>query len=150
MKKIIFLIGFLAATNFAFAQVENPASPSPPPPTQPIKRIVEEMPRFPGCETMTNKEKRKKCSDEKMYDFVEKNLLYPAIAKDNGVEGVVVVRFVVEMDGTLTNPEVVRDIGASCGDEALRVVAMMPNWIPAKLRGKAVRTYFNLPVNFKI
>ncbi len=157
MKQVILIFGLLLIGHVIFAQTENKVGERPPetqtpppPPPQPIRRIVEEMPRFSGCETMADKEKRKKCSEEKMYDFVDKNLLYPAIAKDNGVEGVVVVRFIVEIDGTLTNPQVVRDIGASCGEEALNVVRMMPNWIPGKLRGKAVRTQFNLPVKFKI
>jgi protein TonB len=56
----------------------------------------------------------------------------------------------VEPDGSISNPEIVRDIGAGCGEEALRIVNMMPEWIPGRQRGKAVRVQFNLPVRFDL
>ena len=66
----------------------------------------------------------------------------------------VVVRFVVEKDGSITDAQVVRDIGAGCGDEAMRVVSMMngmgEKWTPGKQRGRPVRVQFNLPVKFQL
>jgi protein TonB len=79
---------------------------------------------------------------------------YPAIARENGIQGRVVVQFVVEKDGKITDANVVRDIGAGCGEEALRVVnsmnSMNQRWTPGKQRGKPVRVQFTLPVSFKL
>ena len=89
-----------------------------------------------------------------LLEFIYKNIKYPAIARENGVEGTVVVTFVVEKSGKVTDARVVRDIGAKCGDEALRVVNMMNQqgivWTPGKQRGRPVRVQFNLPVRFKL
>jgi TonB family protein len=64
--------------------------------------------------------------------------------------GTVVVKFVVEKDGTLTNVQLLRDIGMGCGKEAVRMVKGMPKWIPGKNNGKAVRSIYTLPVNFDL
>ncbi len=135
--------------------VDKPPPPPPPPPPpkqeeEEIFKVVEDQPSFPGCEGITDKAQKKKCADEKMLQFIYGNIKYPAIARENGVEGMVVVKFVVEKDGTITQAEVVREIGAGCGAEALRVVNMMPKWEPGKQRGRAVRVQFNLPVKFKL
>lgn len=131
-----------------------PPPPPPPPPPQPkveeIFKVVEDMPRFPGCEDESNKDERKKCAETKMLEYIYKNIKYPAIARENGVEGTVVITFVVEKDGAITDARIARDIGAQCGQEALRVVDEMPKWIPGKQRGRAVRVQFNLPVKFKL
>jgi periplasmic protein TonB len=131
-----------------------PPPPPPPPPPQPkveeIFKVVEDMPRFPGCEDTANKDERKKCAEQKMLEYIYKNIKYPAIARENGVEGTVVITFVVETNGSITDATIARDIGATCGQEALRVVNMMPKWIPGKQRGNAVRVQFNLPVKFKL
>jgi protein TonB len=78
---------------------------------------------------------------------------YPLLAREEGVEGRVIVQFVVEPDGTITNAEIVRDIGSGCGSEALRVVNTMnqmeEKWTPGRQRGVAVRVLFTLPVSFK-
>jgi len=134
--------------------VVAPPPPPPPPPPEPkveeIFRVVEEMPTFPGCEDVGDKAERKKCADTKMLQFIYKNIKYPPIARENGVEGMVVIRFVVEKDGSITAAEVVRDIGAQCGAEALRIVNQMPKWNAGKQRGRPVRVQFNLPVRFKL
>jgi periplasmic protein TonB len=140
--------------------IENkPAPPPPPPPPkepeiEEIFKVVEEMPRFPGCENESTAEARKACADKKMLEFIYKNIKYPAIARENGVEGTAVITFVVEKDGTVADARVVRDIGAQCGTEALRVVNLMNEqnikWVPGKQRGRSVRVQFNLPVRFKL
>lgn len=133
---------------------DPPPPPPPPPPPAPkvdeIFKVVEDMPRFPGCEDKSNKDDRKKCAEQKMLEYIYKNIKYPAIARENGVEGTVVIQFVVEKDGSITDAKVARDIGAQCGQEALRVVNDMPTWVPGKQRGRAVRVQFNLPVKFKL
>ncbi len=95
---------------------------------------VEEMPEFPG-------------GGQALYDFLSKNVRIPS---EPDVIGNVYVQFVVEKDGSLTNLKVLRDIGAGCGEEALRVIRMMPKWKPGKLRGEVVRVQYILPVLFQV
>jgi protein TonB len=138
---------------------EAPPPPPPPPPPEPeveeIFKVVEQMPRFPGCESVAGSNKEKdNCARDKLLQFIYKNLKYPAIARENGVEGQVVVQFVVEKDGSITDVNVVRDIGAGCGDSASKVVnsmnSMPQKWTPGKQRGRSVRVQFTLPVRFKL
>ncbi len=138
-------------------KAEKKHAPPPPPPValqedEEIFKVVEEMPRFPGCEDLATTDERKACADRKMLQFIYDNILYPGIARENGIEGTVVIRFVVETDGSIQKAEVVRDIGGRCGEEALRVVELMNNmpvkWTPGRQRGKPVRVWFNLPVKF--
>ena len=97
-----------------------------------IYTVVETDPQFPGD---INK-------------YIEDNLKYPQLARDNNITGRVYVTFVVEQDGSLTGVRVLRDIGGGCGAEAIRLVNTMPKWIPGKQRGKPVRVQYNLPINF--
>ncbi|MEM0991613.1 MAG: energy transducer TonB [Bacteroidota bacterium] len=141
--------------------VKKAAPPPPPPPPPPapkeeeIFRVVEDMPRFPGCEGKgLSKDELKKCAEGKMLEFLYKNINYPAIARENGVEGTAVVQFTVEKDGSITDAKLARDPGAGTGQEAVRVIEMMNskglNWIPGKQRGRPVRVRFTLPVKFKL
>lgn len=132
-----------------------PPPPPPPPPAMKVKeifKVVEDMPRFPGCEAMASVDEKKACSQEQLLAFIYKNIKYPPMARDNNVEGTVVVRFVVTETGAIEDAEVLRDIGAGCGEEALRVVNLMNDlperWTPGKQRGRSVPVYFNLPVKF--
>ena len=104
---------------------------------QEIFQIVEEMPAYPG-------------GDVKLMEFVAKNIKYPQIARETGIQGRVFVGFVVEPDGSVSNVKVLRGIGGGCDEEAMRVVKSMPKWKPGKQRGKAVRVSYMLPVNFKL
>ena len=104
---------------------------------QEIFQIVEEMPAFPGGEA-------------KLMEYVAKNIKYPQIARETGIQGRVFVGFVVEPDGSVSNVKVLRGIGGGCDEEAMRVVKSMPKWKPGKQRGKAVRVSYMLPVNFKL
>ncbi len=132
-----------------------PPPPPPPPPPAPkveeIFKVVEQMPMFPGCENAGgSNEEMQQCATKKMLEFIYGNIKYPAIARENGVEGTAVVTFVVEKDGNITGARVVRDPGAQTGDEALRVVKTFPKWAPGKQRGQPVRVQFNLPVKFRL
>ncbi len=82
--------------------------------------------------------------------WVTKNLQYPEIAASNGIEGKVVVQFVVERDGSVSDIKVVRGVDPSLDKEAVRVLSKMPKWQPGKQRGKPVRSRFTLPVTFKL
>ena len=102
-----------------------------------IFTVVENDPEFPG-------------GMEALYEYLGKNIQYPTIAKENNITGKVYITFVVEKDGSIANPRILRDIGGGCGQEAIRVVKAMPKWKPGKQRGKAVRVQFNLPVSFNL
>ena len=104
---------------------------------QEIFQIVEEMPAFPGGE-------------QKLLEYVAKNVKYPQIARESGIKGRVFISFVVEPDGSVSNVKVLRGIGGGCDEEAMRVVKSMPKWKPGKQRGKAVRVSYMLPVNFQL
>ncbi len=108
------------------------------------------MPTFPGCAHIADKAERRTCVDQKLLEFVYSNIKYPVLARENGVQGLVVVNFVVEKDGSITDIQIVRDIGAGCGQEAVRIVKMMPKWNPGKQRGRPVRVRFTLPIRFKL
>ncbi len=137
--------------------VEKVIPIAPPPPPLPeveeIFTVEEEMPCFPGCEDRPKAELRA-CANQKMLQFIYKNIKYPAIARENGVEGTVVIRFYVDKDGSIKEPQILKDIGAGTGAEAMRVVKMMNSmgekWTPGKQRGKTVKVYFNLPVKFRL
>lgn len=91
-----------------------------------IWTIVEQMPRFPGCEDGAGDNNAKKaCADKNLLAFIYANIQYPAAARELGVEGMAVVSFVVETDGTIADIKIVRDPGAGCGKEAQRVVKKM-------------------------
>lgn len=103
-----------------------------------IFTVVEEEPAsFPGGE-------------DEMYKFIAKNLQYPEEAKKKGIEGKVHVSFIVEVDGSITDVKVLRDIGGGCGEAAVRVVKSMPKWNPAKQNGEYVRMLMILPFSFML
>lgn len=104
---------------------------------QEIFTVVESMPEFPG-------------GAGKMLEFIGKNVKYPPMARESGIQGRVFVNFVVEPDGSVSNVKVLRGIGGGCDEEAIRVVESMPKWTPGRQRGKAVRVSFNLPVRFTL
>lgn len=139
-------------------QAAPPPPPPPPPPKEPeieeIFRVVEDMPRFPGCEGLSNKTERENCANQKLLEYVYSEIRYPDIAKENAVEGTVVLQFVVGKDGQIRDSRIVRDVGGGCGKEALRVVDLMNSevgqWVPGRQRGVPVPVMFTLPIKFKL
>jgi protein TonB len=112
------------------------------------------MPRFKSsdCETLaaTSQEEARKCAEKKMLEFVYGNIKYPPAARDGGIEGTAVIRFVVDENGEIKNPEILKNPGGGLGEEALRIVSKFPAWTPGKQRDKNVRVWFNMPVRFKL
>jgi periplasmic protein TonB len=104
---------------------------------QEIFTVVESMPEFPG-------------GAQAMMEYIARNIRYPPMARESGIQGRVFVNFVVEPDGSVSNVNVLRGIGGGCDEEAIRVVQGMPKWTPGRQRGKAVRVSFNLPVRFTL
>ena len=102
-----------------------------------IFTVVEQMPMFPG-------------GDGALMSYLSSNIHYPTVAAENGVQGRVVVGFVVERDGSITDVNVLRSVDPSLDREAMRVVKSMPKWTPGKQNGSAVRVKYQVPVTFRL
>lgn len=139
-------VGLAAGT----AQAQAPVKPSVVPDTssrivepvhgevmtsEPVFVNVDEPPTYPG-------------GDKALKKFIEDSIRYPRIAAEQYIGGMVIVTFTVETNGSILNPQIVRDVGAGCGLEALRLVGIMPKWNPGKMEGRPVRVQFELPIFF--
>ena len=114
------------------------AEPEPPKVEEPkVFDVVEEMPQFPGGQAA-------------LLEYLAKNIKYPVVAEENGIQGRVIVTFVVERDGSITDVKVVKSVDPSLDKEASRVVKAMPKWQPGKQNGSAVRVKYTVPVQFKL
>ena len=102
-----------------------------------VFQVVEEQPMFPG-------------GMEEMMKFLQQNVKYPKEAYEQGKQGRVIVQFVVNTDGSISNDTIVRSVDPLLDAEALRVVRSMPNWTPGKQKGEPVRVRFTLPVTFRL
>lgn len=137
MKKLFL---FLAATAFAVSMAgqEIGADSIAINPAEPIFAVVDHMPSFPGGRSA-------------MEQFIAQNIIYPQIAKENGISGRVLITFVIEKDGRINNIEVKRSAGdPSLDKEAMRVIRMMPKWEPGSQNGKLVRVGYTVPVQFNL
>ncbi len=111
---------------------------------------VDQMPTFPGCEEIAKMAERKSCADQKMLQHIYTNIKYPELAYKTGSQGTVVVRFIVDKNGNIVKPEIVKSVGFGCDTEVLRVVGTLPKWNPGIHQGEKVGVYFNLPIKFKL
>ena len=102
-----------------------------------IFQVVEQMPEFPG-------------GMQALMAYLSKNIKYPSVAQDNGIQGRVLVSFVVNKDGSIVDPEVIKSVDAALDKEAMRVIKAMPKWNPGKQRGKPVRVKYTVPVLFRL
>ena len=102
-----------------------------------IFTVVEQMPMYPG-------------GDGALMGYLRDNIHYPTVAAENGVQGRVVVGFVVERDGSITDVKILRGVDPSLDREAMRVVKNMPKWTPGKQNGSAVRVKYQVPVSFRL
>lgn len=120
-----------------------------------IYTIVEQMPRFPGCEDMEgDSRKKKECADKKLLAYIYENIRYPSEARRLGIEGMALVSFVVTHTGEISQVEILRNPGGGTGEEAQRVMEAMNDlperWTPGRQAGKAVHVRYNLPVRFRL
>ena len=99
--------------------------------------VVEQMPAFPG-------------GDAALMKYLSENIKYPEAAEKAGEQGRVVVNFIVEKDGAISNVNVVRSVTPTLDAEAVRVIKAMPKWVPGKQDGQSVRVKYNVPVSFKL
>lgn len=102
-----------------------------------IFQVVEQMPEFPG-------------GMEALMKYLQKNIKYPSRAQDNNIQGRVMVSFVVNRDGSIVDPEILKAVDKDLDNEALRVIKAMPKWNPGKQRGKPVRVKYTVPVTFRL
>ena len=133
MKKVIAVLSLafvlLGLNNLSIAQTQVSE--------EEVFQVVDEGAMFPqGKEAMT--------------EFLAKNLKYPEKAIKDSIAGRVFVSFIVEKDGSLSNIKVLRDIGGGCGEEAIRVMKLMPKWTPAKVGNKPVRQQYYMPIEFRL
>ena len=104
---------------------------------QQVFDVVEKMPEYPGGQAA-------------LFEYLQKNVKYPADAEKKKVEGRVLVTFVVNTDGSITDIEVVRKTFPSLDAEAVRVISGMPRWKPGEQKGKKVRVKYTVPLNFRL
>lgn len=117
---------------------EEIAQPEPPKEEEnKVFDVVEENPSFPGGQAA-------------LMQWLNANIKYPVIAAENGIEGRVIVQFVVSKTGSISDVRVVRGVDPSLDKEAVRVVSNMPNWTPARQNGTTVNVRFTLPVTFRL
>jgi TonB family protein len=102
-----------------------------------VYTYIDQMPSYPG-------------GDEALYSFISNNIVYPEVAKRAGVEGKIYVQFVIDKDGSVTDVKTQKGIGAGCDEEAVRVVKLMPKWIPGKNNDEVVKTRISIPVVFSL
>ena len=131
MKKLLFflILGFTALTTARAQQTDTPCGK--------VYQVVEQMPQFPGGQAA-------------MMKFIADSLRYPSVACENGIEGRVIVKFVVDCKGNIVNPLVVRSVDPLLDREAIRLVKLMPKWIPGRQNGKPVNVVCLVPIRFKL
>lgn len=130
-------------------EVPDIIEPEEAPVEQEIFTIVEDMPKFKGCENLTGNEATT-CTNTEIQKFIAKNIVYPPMALENDIEGKVFVRFVVNPKGEVTDVTIAKGADSLLDNAALKLVKTMPNFTPGKQRGKAVPVQYIIPINFKI
>nr|HMU02968.1 TonB family protein [Saprospiraceae bacterium] len=123
-------------------------------PVNEVFKVVEQMPRFPGCENEVSEHEKKDCSNRKMLDYIYSHLKYPAEAKDKSIEGNVVAQFTINKDGSISDINIIREIGGGCGQAVIEMLQSMNDmpekWVPGKQAGRNVNVLYTLPVKFKM
>ncbi len=132
MKRFLLLLSAIFLTNMALCQEEKKVSVD-----DEVFVVVEEQAEFPG-------------GLDSMYAYIQKNLKYPELAKEKGIEGRVFVSFIIEKDGSISNILIKRAIGGGCEEATVEMIKNMPKWKPGKQRGKPVRFQFTLPIKFEL
>ncbi len=146
MRYWLLLISFFSLIGFTSAQEADTI----------IYKTAAEMPRFPACEALdTTIAFKIKCAEQQLLRYVYQRIVYPPAAVEQDLEGTVVVSFIVEKNGQISNPQIVKDLGGGTGDAALLVVRAMQRdgilWVPGRdQEGQPLRVTVNLPVRFRL
>lgn len=130
MKNLIYIsiIGLLLMSSCASNKVTKVKE------DKTVYEIVDEIPELPGG----------------LNNYIRKTLRYPVIAQEHKITGMVLVRFIVEKDGAVTNVKITKPVDPSLDKESIRVIKAMPKWIPGKKNGKIVRTSITIPLNYRL
>lgn len=131
MKKLLFILTVLFPL-FVVGQADSATNAD----DDLLLEVFEEAPSYPG-------------GTDSMMIFIRNNIVYPDSVYKKGLQGRVIVQFIVETDGSVSNVNAVKTFDEACGKEAVRVVKLM-KWNPGKQRGKAVRTRVSVPISFKL
>jgi periplasmic protein TonB len=129
MKYLIIIATILLGTSGAYAQVSQDRTE--------IVLSERDKPKYPG-------------GDAELRKYLSLNLRYPTRALEEGIEGEVLIGFVIDVEGTVTDIKILKGIGHGCDEEAIRVVRGMPQWKPAQIKGKVVKVAYRLPVVFEL
>ena len=140
MKKFSLLLA-LAITIFAPVSAQKTVIAKD---SHSVKKQIEQDSALDVCDQMP----QFKGGDVALMDFIRTSISYPKDAAEQGLQGRVVLRFIIEKDGTISNCEILKSASLSLDTEALRVVNSMPQWIPGKHKGKVVRVRYVIPVTF--
>ena len=128
----LFIIALLTLTAMSNAMAQQEVALE-----EKVYEVVEEMPSFPGGQGA-------------MFEFIANNIQYPIVAEENGVQGRVLVSFVIKKDGSLSNVRVVKSVDPALDKEAVRLIKSMPKWSPGKEKGQFVNVKFTVPVTFRL
>ena len=113
--------------------------------------FAENMPIFGNCKsTFIDEGELRVCSNKELMAFIYGNLKYPRLARENEIEGSVIVEFVVNREGQVVTPKILRGLGGGCSEAVLRVVNKMPQWKPGKQNGRPVNVIYRMPVKFRL
>lgn len=139
---IKYLVIFLATISFTGlnAQTQN----------DPILVEVEVKPTWKGCEEVKDASERETCLERNLVSFFNDFIIYPERARKKNIEGQVIAQFVVEKDGSVSNIQIIHDIGEGCGDEVIRAIQHLPKLVPGSNNGLPVRVLYKAPFNFKL
>jgi len=134
----------------------SPTSPPvlPPPVVEDTEEKIwaraERMPAYHSCTDLHTEAERTTCTQSALLHHIYDLLRYPSIARENGIEGTVVVGFVIDKHGQLTNLEILKDIGGGCGREVLRVISKLGDFSPGQQGGRSVSVLYRVPVKFDL
>lgn len=145
MKKALFLLLFLSVGQFISCGTNKSTQRNDTsyveakdePETDKVYQAVEKMPEFPG-------------GKQRLLDWVMKSIQYPAEAREMGIQGRVIVQFVVNKSGKAVEPVIVQSLHHLLDDEAIRLIESMPKWKPGEEKGEPVRVKFTMPINFRL
>ena len=141
MKNFILIVCFILPTIIWAQEHELPMPPPEVEEPEPVQEVIYDFPdvqpSFPG-------------GDAEMMKFITKNIKYPAMDRENNIQGKVYIRFVVEPEGTITNIKIMRGVSKTIDAEAIRVVKLMPKWIPGQVKGKNIRAIYTIPISFRL
>jgi periplasmic protein TonB len=145
MKHSIFLFVFLLFLQFVFAQTEVEEKLTK---EHDVFLIVEVMPSWKGCEKFKDSDERYNCTRSGIEEFLTKNIIYPGTSLKKGSTETVYIQFIIDLEGKIIEPKVIRGVTPDFDEEALRVVALLPEMNPGIQRGKPVFVQYILPVKF--